>query len=217
MKSSSSFFTAAAAILIVAASANAARVDFNDPRRALGREDNIRIDAELSQENVSANSSLSVTYQVENLGKTAIAIADKQTDVSYDSDTQTITFSIGAEVPAGATMPHLIVIKPGETKTLQAGGAVHVAVPHLSTPWSAVPRYVMIKVNVLKDVVPFADLIAKQTATIAPPLPGDLFDKWVNSVDSVFLNALPVRWGSSGPDPMAAADASRRGPGSGRF
>src|ERR1051325_4230133 len=114
MKSSKFFFAAAVALMTV--TAHAAKIDFNDPRRALGREDNIKVDAELAQESVSANSSLSVTYQIENRSQSPIAIADKQSDVSYDSETQTITFSIGAEVPTGATMPHLTVIKPGETK-----------------------------------------------------------------------------------------------------
>jgi hypothetical protein len=65
---------------------------------------------------------------------------------------------------------------------------------------------------VLKDLDPFADLIAKQTATASPALPNDLFDKWVNAVDAVFLNTIPVRWGGGPPDPLSSVDASNRGP-----
>ena len=57
------------------------------------------------------------------------------------------------------------------------------------------PRFVQIVVNVLRDVGPFANLIALQARSAAsPPLPNDLFDKWVASVSSVELNALPVHW-----------------------
>jgi len=217
MKSSNSLFAVTAVALLLSASAQAAKVDFNDPRRALGREDNIRVDAQLSQEDVSPNSPITVVYQIENLTKAPIAVADKSSDVSYDADTQTIVFSVGAEVPTGATMPHLVIIRPGEKHTFTAGGSAHVAVPNVRTPWTAVPRFVQIKVNVLKDVSPFADLISKQTATTTPVLPNDLFDKWVNAVDAVFLNAIPVHWGFGPPDPMSVVDASRRGLGGGHF
>lgn len=205
MKSSKMFF-AALAVLAWTATVWAAKVDFNDPRRALGREDDVRVDAEIAQEWVSSNSPLVVTYQVENLSKTSIAIADKQVDVSFDSDSRTVTFAIGAEVPTGTNMPRLVVVKPGEKKTFTAMGAIHIAVPNVR--FAPVPQSVQIKVNLLKDLTPFASLIAKQTATTTPPLPNDLFDQWVNSVDSVFLNPIPVRWNGNANDPMKPMDAS---------
>jgi hypothetical protein len=194
--------------MLVAAVASAAHVDMNDPRRALGREDNIRVDAELLQDSISPSSPLSITYQIENLSNQTIGIADKISDVSYDADTATITFSIGAEVPTGATMPHVVIIAPGQKRVLSAGGLVHVAVPSQRTPWSAVPRYVQIKVNVLRDITPFVALLDQQAkSAVAPALPNDLFDKWVDANDSVFLNSLPVHW--SGREQMAG-DVSER-------
>jgi hypothetical protein len=194
--------------MLVAAMASAAHVDMNDPRRALGREDNIRVDAELLQDSISPSSPLSITYQIENLSNQTIGIADKISDVSYDADTATITFSIGAEVPTGATMPHVVIIAPGQKRVLSAGGLVHVAVPSQRTPWSAVPRYVQIKVNVLRDITPFVALLDQQAkSAVAPALPNDLFDKWVDANDSVFLNSLPVHW--SGREQMAG-DVSER-------
>ena len=195
--------------MLVAAMANAAHVDMNDPRRALGREDNIRVDAELLQDFISPSSPLSVTYQIENLSAQTIGLADKVSDVSYDPDTATITLSIGAEIPTAATMPHLVTIAPGQKRVLSAGGIVHVAVPRQRTPWSIVPRYVQIKVNVLRDVTPFAPLLEQQAkSAAAPALPGDLFDKWVDANDSVFLNAIPVHW--NGREEHAEGDASER-------
>src|SRR6266498_1318412 len=159
----SRFFSVAVSLsLLTAAAASAARVDMKDPRRALGREDNIRVDAQLLQDAISTSTPLSVTYQIENLTGVAIGVADKVVDVSFDPDTATVTFSIGAEVPTGKNMPHVVTIVPGEKRVLTAGGTLHVAVPHQRTPWTAVPRYVQIKVNVLKDVTPFAALLEQQ-------------------------------------------------------
>jgi len=183
----------------------------NDPRRALGREDNIRIDAELLQQSLSPSSSISVTYQVENLTTGTIGVADKVSDVTFDPDTATVTFAIGAEVPTGTAMPHLVTIAPGEKRVLTAGGILHVAVPSQRTPWSAVPRFVQIKVNVLRDVTPFAVLLAQQAkSAVAPALPGDLFEKWLDVNDAVFLNSIPVRW--SGQNDRMSVDAAERSP-----
>ena len=189
------FFSAVSISLLFAAAANAAHVDMNDPRRALGREDNIRVDAELLQDFLSPSSSLSVTYQIENLTQQTIGVADKVVDVSYDADSATVTFAIGAEVPTGAAMPHVVTIAPGQKRVLTAGGMLHVAVPRARTPWSIVPRYVQIKVNVLRDITPFEALLAQQAkSAVAPALPNDLFDKWVDANDAVFLNSIPVHW-----------------------
>lgn len=203
------FLSAVSVSLLFAAAAQAAHVDMNDPRRALGREDNIRVDAELLQDFVSPSSSINVTYQIDNLSNQSIGIADKVSDVSYDPDSATITLSIGAEVPTGATMPHVVIIAPGEKRVFTAGGLVHVAVPQQRTPWTVVPRYVQIKVNVLRDIKPFAALLEQQArSSAAPALPNDLFDKWVDAIDSVFLNSIPVHW--SGGNERSAGDASER-------
>src|SRR5437868_9016506 len=114
MGSSKPFFTAVAMSLIGAGIAAAGHVDFNDPRRALGREGDIRVDAELGQDTLQPNSPLTVTYQIENLTNLTIAVADKVTDTDFDPDSQTITLSIGAEIPSGSHMPHLVTIKAGE-------------------------------------------------------------------------------------------------------
>jgi hypothetical protein len=194
MKSSSRIAVAAAVLLLVSSTARAAGVDFKDPRRALGREDDIRVDAQMLQETLSPGSSISVTYQVENLTSAPIAIADKIAGASFDPDSQTITVSIGAEIPEGTSMPHLTTIAPGQTRAFRIGAAAQVLV-NSKSPWAHVPRFVQIVVNVLRDLKPFATLIDLQAkSAAAPPLPNELFDTWVASVSSVELNVLPVRW-----------------------
>ena len=211
MKSSSRLVVlAVAAVVLTAAEARAAGVDFKDPRRALGREDDIRVDAQLAQDTVSSNSPISVTYQIQNLSASPIAIADHVCDSSFDPDTQTITITIGAEIPQGTAMPHLVIIAPGKSRSFRTGAAIHLAV-NTQKPWAPLPRYVQITVNVLRDLQPFAALIEEQSHVPVVPLPNELFDQWVASVSSVPLNSLPVRWSNSGrsgvPDASQSASA----------
>lgn len=194
--------------------ANAAQVDFKDPKRALGREDDVRIDAQLADDTLSASSPITVTYQIENLSKSTVAIADKVAESDYDAESQTITLSVGAEVPKGTTMPHMVVIKPGEKRTLTSGSFTHIAVSSVRTPWTSIPRYVEIKVTLLRDVNPFATLIAKQDESRTPlQFPNDMFDRWVEGSDSVFLNSIPIQW-KAGAD--GGAESNRRAS-AGRF
>ena len=203
-----------AAILITTAAAQAAKVDMKDPRRAMGREDDVRVDAELTQDSVSSSAKIGVTYQVQNLTQTAIALADKISDASYDPETQTITVAFGAEVPDGASMPHLVVISAGETKTFRGGGSVNIVAPNVRTPWASVPRYVQIKVTVLRDLKPFAALIEQQNkSAAAPPLNNDAFVRWVNSVGSVFLTPIPVHYQGRGQ--QGGVDVEQTAPGGG--
>jgi len=195
MESSKPFFAAVAISVIGAATASGARIDFKDPRRALGREGNIRIEAELAEDTVAANAPIHVTYQIENLSKATVAVADKVLDAGFDLDSRTVTLSIGAEVPPGPNMPHLVTINAGEKRVLTGGTLLHLTVQTLRTPWTAVPRYVQIKVVLLRDVTPFARLIEQQNRSVGPvPLPDEMFDHWVENSDSVFLNTIPVYW-----------------------
>jgi len=200
-------------LIALTTAAEAARVDMRDPRRALGREDDVRVDAELAQDSVSSHSNLAVTYQIQNLTDAPIAFADRKSEASYDSDTQTITVAFGAEVPDGETMPHLVIIAPGETKTFRGSGAVTIVTPSVRTPWLPVPRFVQIKVTVLLDVKPFTALIEQQNKTAAAPALDDdhSFDRWVNAVGSVFLNLIPVRW--DGKSRKGGIDAEQAAPG----
>jgi hypothetical protein len=213
MKSSSSKqFVTTFILVLFAAAAYAAHVDMKDPRRALGRDDDIRIDAELMQDTVASNSTIAVTYQIENHSNAPVAIADKLSDASYDPDTRTIVLSIGSEIPATKTIPHLALINPGEKRVLTTGATVHVAMPHVSSPFAAVPQFVKILVNVLRDLRPFAEAIAHQAKNSVAELPlgNDLFDQWIQSNDSIYLNSIPIRWKAETRD-MAGADVSGRG------
>ena len=209
---SSRLLAVAVATMFVAVASRAAHVDMTDPKRALGREDDVRIDAQLIQDTVSSGASVGVTYQIQNLTQQPIALADKVCDLSYDVETQTITLSVGSEVPKDGEMPHVVRIAAGEKKTFTTGAILHIATPHVRSPFVSTPRFVEIKVSFLRDVAPFASLIDRQADALKPvELTDKQFDQWIESNDTIFLNAIPVRY-----DPGAKsnlADASQRGAG----
>ncbi|HEV8432300.1 MAG TPA: hypothetical protein VGR95_02725 [Thermoanaerobaculia bacterium] len=191
----SSLFVVAVTLTAAAALAGP-RIDMKDPRRALAREDNVRIDAQLLQDTLQQNGPITVTYQVENLSNAAIAIADRVSDVDFNPDDATLTLTIGAETLGSKTLPHLVVIAPGEKKTLRSGGTVH-GVLNAHGPFAVVPHTVLIRVNVLRDVASFRQAIqAQQQPNAVVAVTNDMFDRWIDSNDSIELNALPVRWSS---------------------
>jgi hypothetical protein len=171
---------------------NAAAIDRNDPRRAVGTDDGIRIDAELTADVVSPHRPIGITYQVRNLSSHAVGIVDRSCEASFDGDSRTIVLSVGSEVPNGGEMPRLVIIAPGETKTLRAGASY-------SGPF--VPRFVRIVVNVLRDLAAFLPLREHQRLSDAQ------FDQWLETKDSIALNAIPVDYQPASP--ARAADASR--------
>jgi hypothetical protein len=188
----------AAIVLLHAAAATADSIDMNDPRRTVGREDDVRIDAQLIQATVSPGSAIGVAYQIENMSSTPVAIADKVTAATYDPDSRTITVAIGSEVPQDGKMPHLVTIAPGEKKVFRTGATPMLAGVATRT---AAPRFVQVKVSILRDLAPFSKLIAAQAqppqARVSQPLSDELFDQWFESNDTIFLNAVPVRFSSS--------------------
>ena len=66
-----------------------------------------------------------------------------------------------------------------------------------------------IKVNVLRDLVPFHALLQQQARSPHPvALSDDLFAQWLESNESIFLNSVPVRFDPRGRR-TSGADAER--------
>ena len=208
MKSSKLFFAILAAIILLhAAAASAGAIDMNDPRRTVGREDDVRIDAQLVQDTVSPGTPIGIAWQIENFSSSAVAVANKVVDATYDQDTRTITVSIGSEVPDDGKMPHVVTIAPGEKKVFHIG-----ATPMLGGAAArsslAAPRYVQVKVSILRDLEPFAKINTAQT------LSDEQFDKWFEANDTIFLNAVPVRFSARrGMNGLPGADQRASGAG----
>lgn len=195
--------------LLHAAAASAATIDMNDPRRVVGRENDVRIDAQLIQDTVSPGAAVGVIYQVQNLTSRPIAIAGKVASASFDKESSTITLSLGAEIPPHGRMPEMDIIAPGGKLVFNAGATPALTVAARNPRFGGAPRYVQVKVSFLRNVEPFADVLARQNANF----PDELFDRWFEAQDTIYLNSVPVRFSprGSGVDASmgARADASR--------
>jgi hypothetical protein len=202
MKSSKLFFALfATAALLPAIAANAAgAIDMADPRRVVGRENDVRIDAQLIQDTVAPGTPIGITYQIQNLSAHPIAIADKVADATYDPDTYTITLSVGAEVPDDGKMPHVVLINPGETKVFRAGATPSLNAAAVRTSLGASPRFVQVKVSILRELAPFRDARAGAMLTDAQ------FEQWFESNDTIYLNTVPVRFTPRSRANMNGAD-----------
>jgi hypothetical protein len=89
-------------------------------------------------------------------------------------------------------MPQMVLIAAGETKVLQTAAAPAWTAAALKTARGAGPRYVQLKVAILRDLRPFQALIQKQDARTKQRLTDQQFEQWFDANDTIFLNAVPV-------------------------
>jgi hypothetical protein len=199
MKSSKLFLTLLATItLLHAAAAQAASIDMDNPRRALAREGDIRVDAQLIRDTVSPGTPISVTYQIQNFSKVSVAIATRVADATYDEDSRTVTLAIGSEVPPDGAMPQMVLIAPGEKKVFRTAATPPFSAAVMRSAFAATPRYVRVKVAIMRDVEPFRPLIEAQTR-VPQRLTDEQFEKWFECNDTILLNALPVQFAPARP------------------
>ena len=207
MRSTRLFYALFAAIVLIhaAAASAAGPIDMDDPRRVVGRENNVRVDALLVQDTVSPGSVVGITYQIQNLSDEPVAVANKVVAASYDTDSRTITLAVGAEVPQDGKMPQVELIAPGEKKIFRGGATPVLTLAALRTPQAA-PRFVQVKVSILRDVATFTNVNSGQL------LSDSQFDQWFEANDTIFLNTIPVRFSSRSSNDQSAerGDASTR-------
>ena len=185
--------------LLLAAACATTPVNMNEPRRLVGTESDVRVDAEIIGDILSPSARIPIKYEITNNRATPIAFADLVPDSNYDADTQTLTVSLGAEVPGEQLLPRLLLIMPGEKKSFATNAAVKVVMPGGSSPFVRFPNAMRVKLNFLGDPKPFAKLInIPERAVHDPQLANELFPKWVEGLESVYTNTLPMRWGGSG-------------------
>lgn len=188
--------TVVLASFLVATTAVAASVDMGDPYRAVGREYDVRVDAQLLSEIVRPGSPIGITYQIQNFSDIAVAVAEKSCSASYDADSRTITVSVGSEIPPAGEFPAMATIGPGEKKVFTTAAVLGGSTSGMRSSRTE-PRFVRIKVNVLRNLAPFRELLERQTrGRTAPSLPltDDQFDQWFDANRTIFLNSLPVRF-----------------------
>lgn len=160
----------------------------------LGREENVRVDAQVFSDRLSSSSTVRVIYEIFNERPVPIALAELNPDASYDPETREITVTLGTEVPGNEFLPRLVKIAPGEKKAFTVGVRMPI-VQSSFTPLAAVPRFLRVKLHFLGEVAPFETLIGiPERAIHDRRLADQLFTTWVESTESVVTNAIPIEW-----------------------
>ena len=181
------------ALLFVAA-CSTATVDMTEPRRVVGTESAVRVDAQITDE-IRPGSPVGITYQITNQRTEAIAVADILPDTTWDDETRTLTVSIGSEVPGETTLPRLIRIGPGETKAFTTTARIARLLPAGSADPRAVSRTLLrLKVNFLGDTAPFRELLdIPEKMVVDSKRADELFTVWLERNEVVYTNAVPVK------------------------
>ncbi len=196
-------------ILIATACTSTKPIDMKEPRRVVGTESDVRVDAEIYGDRLGPSITIPLKYDITNHRPTMILVADLIPESSYDPETHTVTVTIGAEIPGEQFLPRLIAIQPGERKSFSSAVRV-VIVANTASPWLPRPNALRFKINFLSDPKPFEMLVAiPERAVHDPQLAERLFPKWVEGNETVFTNALPMRWVIAAEETPAAAPARR--------
>lgn len=204
-------FLAAAALLV--ASCSTAKVDLQEPRHVVGSEENVKVNAQIFAERVSANEIVTVAWEIENGRADAIAFADLAPHTTYDTDSRTVTIVLGSEVPGNEVVPRLQKIASGERRSFSMGARMP-AFQTMNSALAPVPRYLQIRVYFLGETEPFESLVGiPERAVKDSRLANDLFPQWVENTESVLTNAVPITWAAPMTMQEPASTGRRRGRG----
>jgi len=197
------------ACVLFSAACSSTAVDMAEPRRVVGTESAVRIDAEITDE-LRPGSPLTITYVITNQRAVAIAIADILPETTFDRETRTVTVSIGSEVPGAVTLPRLVRIGPGEKKSFTTSARLMGMVPVVTVdPRLSSQTLLRLKVNFLGDTAPFVELIDIPERAVADQKRADeLFGPWLERNEVVYTNAVPIQ--VSAARRGAEAEAERR-------
>src|SRR5438067_9243606 len=110
-------------------------INMKEPRRMVGTENNVRVDAEIYGEEMIQGSSIAIKYEITNQRATPILIADLIAQSNYDPDTPTVTVDVGSEIPGEELLPRLISIPSGERRSFNTGAHINIRVP-VNSPWT---------------------------------------------------------------------------------
>lgn len=193
------------------AACSTASVDLAEPRRVLGRADDVRLDGQIFNDRFQPGGSIRMVWDVTNERSEPIAIAELEPLVIVDPASSTITVQMGSEVPGNALLPRLVELAPGEKRSFSVAARVPPENELGGTTSRALPREVRLQLVYLTDVEPFRELIGIPERAIRNPDRADeLFDEWVAATRTVTSNSLPIDWNAGAADPL---NASRRRPG----
>jgi len=194
------------ALLLVSCASSG--VDMEEPDRVLGKEDDVRIDAQFIASSYAQGGNVSIIYEIENLRTSPIAFANLNPELSYESETGTFTATVGSEVPGNELVPRLVEIKPGERARFTGGARL--IVPVSRELQATLPREIRLKLVYLSDVEPFRELIGIPDVAVRDRALADrLFPLWIQHTSTVMTNAAPIRWGARSSS-AGAEEGTRR-------
>lgn len=205
--------TALLLLAFAAACSSTKPVDLTEPRRVVGTENDVRVDAEVFGDTLSPNVNIPVKYDITNNRPTTILVADLNLLASYDPETLMVTVDVGSEIPGEQFLPRLIAIPSGAKKSFKGAAHVSIISNPTTTPFVARPNKLRIRVNFLGDPKPFEKLVdIPEKAVHDPELANALFTKWVEGNETVVTNTLPMRWRGNTPtmDDAATPSSGRR-------
>jgi len=168
-----------------------------EPRRLVATDNDVRFDVQVRGETLAPSTDIPIDYVVTNNRESAIAIAELVPDSTYDAETQTVTVTLGSEVPGEQFLPRLVLIKPGEHKAFSLAARVNVPITEMvdQNPFHRYPNGLRIRLNFLGDAQPFLQLVGiSERAVRDPKLAAELFPKWVEQNESVITSVLPMHW-----------------------
>ena len=168
-----------------------------EPRRLVATDNDVRFDVQVRGETLAPSTDIPIDYVVTNNRESAIAIAELVPDSTYDGETQTVTVTLGSEVPGEQFLPRLVLIKPGEHKAFSLAARVNVPITEMvdQNPFHRYPNGLRIRLNFLGDAQPFLQLVGiSERAVRDPKLAAELFPKWVEQNESVITSVLPMHW-----------------------
>ena len=187
----------AIALLLFTAGCASSAVDMSEPRRIVGTENAVRIDGQVTVEELRPGAHVPIKWEITNQRSAPIAVADLVPQTDYDRDSHTFTVTIGSEVPGNQMLPRLVLIAPGEKRVFSGTARVASILPPRSADVNVrvPPADFRMKLNFLGDTTPFSQLIdMKENAVADAVLADQLFPLWVERNEVVYTNAVPMRW-----------------------
>jgi hypothetical protein len=189
-------FVAVPTVLLFLSACATTAVNMDEPRRVVGTESSVRVDAQITGDEARPGATIAITYEITNQRPAPIAIADLVPETSFDAEARLITVTVGAEVPGNATLPRLIAIQPGEKKTFTTAARLRFALPQNSVAFlRTTPVELRLRVNFLGDTSGFEQLIGiKENGVVDPALADALFASWLERNEIVATSTVPLRW-----------------------
>ena len=188
--------TVSSSLLLLAACSSTAPQSASKSEWVLGREADVRVEAEILPSAGGMTTGVIVRCEVENLRSEAIEIADFSSETSFDPDSGVITVNLGSELPPDDSS-RLVTLEPNEKRTFQFTAAMRLS--------SSERRLARIR-NLVRLKLHFYDRPRTALASVV----GDAFDTWMEAKRTVITNAIPL--GNPMMPAMNLTDASTRTP-----